>query len=177
MLLIAAAIVNAIIIEKRKDSSSSNQINIEELEKNILEQVKNQLNNEQGERNEIEESPVFTDQDILKEIESSPTPVDTPQKDPEEVTTEKTTSIAMQTSSFSPDSVTIPVNTTIQFINNSSQDMWIVADETNEIINDNKFNQEGNGAEYYITFTKPGTFKYYNKNNPQIKGVIIVEQQ
>lgn len=175
MLLIATAIVNAIIVEKRRDRISSNQVNIEELEKNILEQVKNQLNNEQATQNEPEESSTFTDQDILKEIEN-PSPNNTILEDLEGSNNEKTTSITLENNSFSPDSITIPLNTTIHFINNSNQDMWIIADETNEVINDNKFNQEGNGIQYYITFTKAGIFNYYNKNNPEIKGTIVVEE-
>lgn len=92
---------------------------------------------------------------------------------------------------FSPARITVPLGTTVTFINQSGRDMWVGSDahpshtqyagtSRSEHCIDKQpsataFDQCSAGQTYTFTFTKTGTWGYHNHVSAQDKGVVVVE--
>ena len=72
--------------------------------------------------------------------------------------------------SFAPDTLTVPVNTTVR---------WINKDDVPHVIasNDGIFKSKGLDTDdkYSYMFTKPGTYAYYCSIHPKMTGKIVVK--
>jgi len=94
--------------------------------------------------------------------------------------------------SFSPATVTVPVGTTVTWVNSSSDRMWIGSNDhpthtrydgttTAEHCADGTatspavFDQCGAGTQYSFTFTKAGTWGYHNHSNSGERGTVVVQ--
>jgi plastocyanin len=74
-------------------------------------------------------------------------------------------------SSFVPDNITVPLNTTV---------VWSNHDENEETVTavDGSFSSRGiipAGFEYRYIFLQPGWYEYYSRNRPSMRGLVIVE--
>jgi plastocyanin len=93
-------------------------------------------------------------------------------------------------SGYSPKTVTVPVGTTVTFVNNSSHGMWTASamhpshtayDGTTlqqHCATHSSFDEcsaAGAGATYSFTFTKAGTFGYHNHVQANDTGTVVVQ--
>ncbi len=71
--------------------------------------------------------------------------------------------------SFQPDSITVPVGTTIRWINGDQVSHTVTS-------NDGKFDSSAieKDGQFNFTFSEPGTYSYYCKIHPSMKGVVTV---
>jgi plastocyanin len=91
---------------------------------------------------------------------------------------------------FSPATITVPVGTTVTFVNASSREMWVGSDEhpshtgydgtsRSEHCAEGatpSFDQCGRTDTYSFTFTKAGTFDYHDHVNAQYRGTVTVTE-
>ncbi len=92
---------------------------------------------------------------------------------------------------FTPATITVPVGTSIMFVNESGREMWVGADEhpthtnydgtsKNEHCVEGEvsasFDQCTRGDSYSFTFTKAGTFDYHDHVNASYRGTVVVTQ-
>jgi plastocyanin len=72
--------------------------------------------------------------------------------------------------SFSPDTLTVPVNTTVTWVNKDDVPHVIASSE-------GSFKSKGLDTDdkYSYTFTKPGTYSYYCSIHPKMTGKIVVQ--
>lgn len=90
-------------------------------------------------------------------------------------------------SGFSPSTLTVAVGTTVTFVNQSGEGMWVAADEhpshtgydgtsrSEHCPNSGTvFDQCANSSTYSFTFTKAGTWVYHNHLGSSDKGTIVV---
>lgn len=91
---------------------------------------------------------------------------------------------------FSPKSVSVPVGTTVTFVNQTSNPMWVgSAMHPDHVIYDGTtraahcaagyagptpFDQCASGTSYSFTFTKTGEWKYHNHADASAFGSIVV---
>lgn len=91
---------------------------------------------------------------------------------------------------FSPSSVTVPLGTTVTFVKQASDEMWIASDPhpTHQGYDGTTrsqhcalgyagpapFDECSAGTAFSFTFSKVGTWGYHNHGNPGDKGTIIV---
>lgn len=79
---------------------------------------------------------------------------------------------------FSPKEIGVKVGQTVQFVNKSSDNMWVASDDhpTHKKLPefDNK-KTVGSGESYEFIFTKAGEWSYHNHIKPNAIGTIIVE--
>lgn len=106
----------------------------------------------------------------------------------------RTLTVTYTDSGFSPETVTVNVGDTVEFVNESSGDMWVGADEhpthteydgtsTREHCVDgaatggsfDQCSRSGNGTSWSYTFTKAGTFNYHNHAASSAGGTVVVE--
>jgi plastocyanin len=99
--------------------------------------------------------------------------------------------VKLMNGSFSPATLTVPVGTTVTFVNQSSEDMWIASDDHPDHTDyDGTTRDEhcapgyagatpldecGTGNTYTFTFTKAGTWGYHNHADHDEKGTIVVQ--
>lgn len=90
---------------------------------------------------------------------------------------------------FSPESMTVPVGTTVTWINQSSGEMWVGSDEHPSHTNysgtsrsehcpdtdNSNFDQCARGNTFSFTFTKAGSWDYHNHVGSEDRGTIVVE--
>lgn len=90
---------------------------------------------------------------------------------------------------FSPETMTVPVGTTVTWINQSSGEMWVGSDEHPSHTNysgtsrsehcpdtdNSNFDQCARGNTFSFTFTKAGSWDYHNHVGSEDRGTIIVE--
>lgn len=131
---------------------------------------------------------------FLMTREVTPTPADTnasAANAPTEGESVSAYTIRYSDEGFSPETLTVPVGTTVTFVNQGSRNMWVgsdvhpthtLYDDTNlrEHCVDGKpsttsFDQCGVSGSYTFTFTKLGMWRYHNHVGAADKGVIIVE--
>ena len=80
-------------------------------------------------------------------------------------------SVAITSTNFQPNSMTVQAGTTVTWINHDTTDQAIASD--------NGEFDSGNivpGGQYQYTFSQAGTFAYYSKINPSMTGRIIVKR-
>ena len=93
-------------------------------------------------------------------------------------------------SGFSPKSVSVPLGTTVSFVNQTSNTMWIASaphpthqgyDGTTKdqhcaagYAGPKPFDECSVGAAFSFIFTKVGTWSYHNHGNPADKGTVTV---
>jgi plastocyanin len=109
------------------------------------------------------------------------------------VTTTMNTTITYGANGFSSSNVTVPVGTTVTWVNQGGDDMWVAtARHPDHTVYDGTstdqhctntgptsaavFDQCGNTARYSFTFTKPGTWFYHNHSNARHFGSVTVTQ-
>lgn len=118
-------------------------------------------------------------------------PTDNSQKTAEMIPAGDVT-VTYDNNGFSPAGITVPVGTTIIFVNKSGERMWvasakhpehIVYDGTNlnehcanDYSGEKPFDQCADSASYSFTFAKAGTWKYHNHANASHFGSIVVTQ-
>ncbi len=85
--------------------------------------------------------------------------------------------IYYENSGFKPSTLTIKVGKGVRFINNSTRTMLVYSTNQKEAVyaSLNESKSVGKGGIYNYVFTTPGTYGYYNFNNPRDIGVIIVK--
>lgn len=91
---------------------------------------------------------------------------------------------------FSPKTVTVPVGTTVRFVNNSTRSMWVGSDDhpahtkydgttlRDHCASKTSFDQcagEPAGTSYEFTFTKAGSFGYHNHTRANDGGTVVVQ--
>lgn len=95
------------------------------------------------------------------------------------------------TAGFSPDTMTVPLGTTVTFVNQGGPEMWVGSDEHPSHTNYDgtsrtehcaagtpsatSFDQCSVGTTYSFTFTKVGTWDYHNHRRADHHGTIVVE--
>ncbi|MES2994625.1 MAG: hypothetical protein V4681_01125 [Patescibacteria group bacterium] len=104
----------------------------------------------------------------------------------------KTVVVTYTDQGFSPATASINVGDTVRFMNQSSSDMWVGADEHPTHTNydgtsrsehcaaavNTSFDQcarSGNGTSWSFTFTKAGSFDYHNHARSDDGGTVVVE--
>ena len=76
---------------------------------------------------------------------------------------------------FSPNVITVKINTTVTFINNANSNMWV--ESTKQSLSGfNQLKMVSKGGLYSYTFNKVGTWKYDNQKVPLMTGIVIVTQ-
>ena len=78
-------------------------------------------------------------------------------------------------SGFVPDSLVVAVGTTVTFIDQSGNTMWVGSDPHPVHSDHPAFDQRQTGESYSFTFTETGTYNYHNHMFPTHTGVVIVE--
>jgi plastocyanin len=78
-------------------------------------------------------------------------------------------------SGFEPNSLKVAVGTTMTFIDESGNTMWVGSDPHPVHTDHSSFDQLKTGDSYSFTFTKIGIYKYHNHMFPTHSGVITVE--
>lgn len=79
---------------------------------------------------------------------------------------------------FEPTNLTVPVDTMVEFINQSDEEMWVASNvhPSHEILSSfDQFRGAGKGQSYMYTFDKKGVWPYHDHINPALEGVISVE--
>lgn len=92
---------------------------------------------------------------------------------------------------FEPATLTVPAGTTVTFVNQSGDDMWIASDQhpTHTSFDGTSkdehcaagytgpkpFDECGTGSTFSFTFTKAGTFGYHNHRNDDDHATIVVQ--
>lgn len=78
---------------------------------------------------------------------------------------------------FVPDKVEVPVGSTVEFINESSTDMWVASvphPAHSKLPTFDQFRLYKKGAIYRYVFEKKGTWEYHDHINPSTGGVVVV---
>jgi len=94
-------------------------------------------------------------------------------------------------SGFSPTRITVPVGTTVTFVNQGATEMWVASDEhpthtqydgtskdehcVDGVVNTTAFDQCGVSSTYSFTFMKAGTFGFHNHRESDHHGMVVVE--
>ncbi len=81
-------------------------------------------------------------------------------------------------SGFEPKDLSVPLGTTVHFVNESIDDMWVASNEHPGHTDLSTFDQFGfgkTGEQYMYTFDQAGAWRYHDHLNPTAEGVIIVE--
>lgn len=79
---------------------------------------------------------------------------------------------------FRPKSLTVPVGTMVEFVNQSDKEMWVASNvhPSHEILPTfDEFEGVAKGKTYMYTFDKNGTWPYHDHINASFEGVIIAE--
>lgn len=100
------------------------------------------------------------------------------------------TSVIYGPQGFSPASISVPVGTTVTFVNQGGDEMWVASDPhpTHQGYDGTTksqhcaagysgpmpFDQCSAGSSFSFTFTKTGTWGYHNHGNAADKGTVIV---
>lgn len=95
------------------------------------------------------------------------------------------------TAGFSPASVTVKVGQAVRFVNDTSNPMWVGADEhpthtefdgtdrathcSGTYTGPTPFDQCQNGSTYMFVFSKAGTYEYHNHSASQHGGTVVVQ--
>ena len=82
----------------------------------------------------------------------------------------KATEVKVDNFTFSPDTLTVPVNSTVTWVNKDDIPHVIAA-------NDGSFKSKAldTDQKYSFTFSKPGTYAYYCSIHPKMVGKIVVQ--
>lgn len=98
--------------------------------------------------------------------------------------------VTLTESGFSPETVTVNVGDTVRFVNNSSRNMWVGADEhpshtqydgtsrKEHCATMTSFDQcvgTAQGTSWEFTFDKAGTFDYHNHVEASDTGTVVVK--
>lgn len=83
--------------------------------------------------------------------------------------------VAYTDSGFVPDNLTVTTGTTVTFIDQSNNTMWVGSDPHPVHTDYSAFDQLKTGESYSFTFPKSGTYNYHNHMFPSHTGVVIVE--
>lgn len=87
--------------------------------------------------------------------------------------------VSLSENGFVPNVLTVRVGTTITWTNNSSKNMWVASalhPTHQELPGFDQLKAVGKGGQYSYEFTKVGTWKYHNHQDPLITGTVIVTQ-
>ena len=86
--------------------------------------------------------------------------------------------VTYTSSGFTPSTLTVPSGTTVQFVNGSSNSMWVASDPHPTHTDYPGFDAKKSytsGETYSFTFTKTGSWGFHNHLNPSDTGRIIVQ--
>lgn len=81
-------------------------------------------------------------------------------------------------SGFQPKNLIVPVDTMVEFLNQSDFEMWVASNvhPSHDILPTfDQFKGAAKGKSYMYTFDKKGVWPYHDHNNPSFEGVITVE--
>ncbi|MCC2630587.1 MAG: Plastocyanin [Candidatus Paceibacter sp.] len=90
----------------------------------------------------------------------------------------KTVTVTLTNAGYSPQSVTLNVGDSINFVNESDGKMWTASGPHPVHTDYPGFDEKSaadNGGSYSFTFTKVGTWKYHNHLNPAQFGTVTVQ--
>lgn len=79
---------------------------------------------------------------------------------------------------FVPDKVEVPVGSTVEFINESSTEMWVASiphPAHSKLPTFDQFKLYKKGAIYRYVFEKKGTWEYHDHIKPALGGIVIVK--
>jgi plastocyanin len=82
-------------------------------------------------------------------------------------------SVVIDNYTFSPATMTVPVGTTVTWVNNDSDIHSVAADDGDPVM----FKSAGLDTDdkFTFTFTKPGTYAYHCTLHPHMTGKIVVQ--
>ena len=86
--------------------------------------------------------------------------------------------VSMTDTGFLPASITVPVGTTVLFVNNGQAPHWPASDPHPEHSDLPAFDAKQplqTGEEYSYTFSEAGTWKYHDHLMPSVTGVVVVD--
>jgi plastocyanin len=78
---------------------------------------------------------------------------------------------------FSPNEITVPVGSVVQFINESDIPMWIASTphpQHTDLPTFDQFKPYGKGAVYRYVFDKKGHWGFHDHINPSVGGMVVV---
>ena len=81
-------------------------------------------------------------------------------------------------SGFSPNTIGVKVGTTVTFINDSAEQMWVASafHPTHQVLPGfDQLKWVGADGTYQYTFTKAGDWKYHNHLNPKHFGTVVTQ--
>lgn len=93
--------------------------------------------------------------------------------------TNERTVVTYTANGFNPKTVTVKSGTTVVFMNDSLQVMWVASavHPTHQLLPGfDQLTSVGRGGSYEYTFTKVGMWKYHNHVNPADTGTVEVTQ-
>lgn len=79
---------------------------------------------------------------------------------------------------FSPATLTVPVDTMVEFVNQSDKPMWVASNvhpEHDILPTFDQFKEVPKGQSYMYTFDKKGTWPYHDHIYPSLEGTVTVE--
>lgn len=92
--------------------------------------------------------------------------------------TSESNEVTYTDSGYSPQTLTVPVGTTVVFKNQSSEGMWTASNPHPVHTDLPEFDPKkavNSGESYSFTFSERGTFGYHNHLSPSRTGKIVVE--
>lgn len=105
-----------------------------------------------------------------------------PKRTPRQASPASQVTVTYSDNSFSPQTVTIPVGTTVNFTTSSATPMWVASDPHPDHTDYPAFDsfaagqnlpQPGQG--FSFKFERVGTWSYHNHNSPADIGIIVVK--
>lgn len=111
---------------------------------------------------------------------ATPTPGETQNTTVESPTieTKEAVVVTYKNGVFSPDKVTIKKDTTVKFVNEGDDPMWIASSphpQHSDLPGFDQLKAVGTGESYEYTFIRAGSWKYHNHVNPKAFGMVTVE--
>lgn len=89
----------------------------------------------------------------------------------------QTVNVSVESSGFSPATLTVKAGSKVEWVNNSGSDISINSDEhpTHQLYPELNLGHIPNGSSTSLVFNKPGTYTYHDHYNPDRTGTVIME--
>lgn len=131
-------------------------------------------------RNETTESPTPSQEDSTA-VQTTPTPTlsvtENPTTSESATTEEKTVTVNLTASGYSPASITVSPGTKVIWTNNSGGPATVDSDPHPVHTSYRPLNLESfaDGETHELVFTEPGTYRYHDHFHPNRTGTVIVK--